>query len=198
MKGCNNKKRKTMGKIISSINITPDGFVDAQYTNADADFFEFTHHILAGTQTFAFGRNTFELFQRVWPPRLEKDDTPAWQRRMAQALHDIPKQVYSSGLNATAWNNSTIVKAIDVEAINHFKRADQKGLLILGSPALVATLTEMQLVDDYYFCIQPLIAGGGSIHLFDQVKLETPQPLKLKSAKALKSGVLIVHYERAG
>jgi len=28
-----------MGKIISSINITPDGFVDAQYTNADADFF---------------------------------------------------------------------------------------------------------------------------------------------------------------
>ena len=162
-----------MGKIISSINITPDGFVDAQYTNADADFFEFTHHILAGTQTVAFGRNTFELFQRVWPPRLEKDDTPAW-------------------------NNSTIVKAIDVEEINHFKRADQKGLLILGSPALVATLTEMQLVDDYYFCIQPLIAGGGSIHLFDQVKLETPQPLKLKSAKALKSGVLIVHYERAG
>ena len=34
-----------MGKIISSVNITPDGFVDAQYTSVDADFFEFTHEL---------------------------------------------------------------------------------------------------------------------------------------------------------
>ena len=187
-----------MGKIISSINITPDGFVDAQYSNADADFFEFTHDLLAETQTVAFGRNTFELFQQVWQARLEKDDTPEWQGRTAKALNDIPKQVYSSGLNSTTWNNSTIVKAIDVEAINQFKHVDQKGLLILGSPGLVAALTEKQLVDDYYSCIQPLIAGGGSGRLFDKIKLNAPQPLRLKSTKALQSGVLIVHYGRPG
>src|ERR1035437_3970007 len=131
-------------KIISSINITPDGFVDAQYTNADAEFFEFTHGLLAETQTVAFGRNTFELFQQVWPVRLENKDTPEWQLRMAQALNDIPKQVYSSGLTSTTWNNSTIVKAIYTEAINKFKQADQKGLLILGSLGLVAALAEKQ------------------------------------------------------
>jgi len=80
------------------------------------------------------------LFQQVWLARLENDDTPEWQVRMAKALNDIPKQVYSPGLNSTTWNNSTIVKAIDVEAINQFKQADQKGLLILGSPGLVAAL----------------------------------------------------------
>jgi dihydrofolate reductase len=184
-----------MGKIISSINITTDGFVDAQYTNADADYFEFTHDLLAETQTIAFGRNTFELFQQLWTSRLEKDDTPEWQRRMAQALNKIPKQVYSSSLNATTWNNSTIVKTIDLDAISHFKRADQKGLLILGSPGLVAELTEMQLVDDYYFCIQPKIAGGGNVRLFDTFKLKAPQSLKPKSTKVLRSGVVIVHYE---
>jgi len=187
-----------MGKIISSINITPDGFVDAQYTNTDSEYFEFTHGLLAETQTLALGRNTFELFQQIWPARLENKDTPGWQLRMAQAFNDIPKQVYSSELKSTTWNNSTIVKAIDVEAINQFKQADQKGLLILGSPGLVAALTEKQLVDDYYFCIQPLIAGGGSARLFDKIKLNVRQPLSLKSTKVLQSGVLIVHYERAG
>jgi dihydrofolate reductase len=186
-----------MGKIISSINITPDGFVDAQYTNADAEFFEFTHDLLAETQTVVFGRNTFELLQQIWTARLENKDTPEWQLRMAQALNDIPKQVYSSGLNSTTWSNSTIIKAIDVKAINQFKQANQKGLLILGSPGLVVALTEKQLVDDYYFCIQPLIAGGGRGRLFDKIKLNTHQPLKLKSTKVLQSGVVIVHYERA-
>src|SRR5258708_11187994 len=82
-----------------------------------------------------------------------KKVTPTGWQKMARALNDIPKQVYSSGLNATTWNNSTIVKAIDVEAINQFKRPDQKGLLTFGSIGLVATLIEKQLVDDYYFCI---------------------------------------------
>jgi len=186
-----------MGKIISSINITPDGFVDAQYTIADAEFFEFTHDLFAETQTVVFGRNTFELLQQIWTARLENKDTPEWQLRMAQALNDIPKHVYSSGLNSTTWSNSTIVKAMDVKSISQFKKADQKGLLILGSPGLVVALTEKQLVDDYYFCIQPLIAGGGRARLFDKIKLNTHQPLKLKSTKVLQSGVVIVHYERA-
>jgi len=184
-------------KIISLINTTPDGFLDAQYANADAEFFEFTHDLLAETQTVVFGRNTFELFQQVWPARLEKDDTPAWQKKMARALNDIPKQVYSSGLNSTTWDNSTIVNAIDVEAISRSKQADQKGLLILGSLGLVAALSQKQLVDDYYFAIQPLIAGGGGFRLFDKIKLNASQPLKLVSTKVLRSGVVIIHYERA-
>ena len=186
-----------MGKIVSFINTTPDGFVDSQYVTPDPEYFAFVHDVLTEIQTVAYGRNTFELFQQLWPARLESEETPEWQLRMAQALTDIPKQVYSSGLNSTTWNNSTIVRAVDVEAINRFKQADQKGLLTFGSMELVAELTEKQLVDDYYFCVQSLLAGGGSARLFDKIKLNAPQPLKLKSTTVLQSGVVIVHYERA-
>jgi hypothetical protein len=68
---------------------------------------------------------------------------------MAQTLNDIPKQVYSSELNSTNWNNSTIVRAIDVEAVMHFKRTGQKVLLTFGSPGLASALTQKRLVDDY-------------------------------------------------
>jgi dihydrofolate reductase len=185
-----------MGKVMSFINTTPDGFVDSQYVCPDTEYFGFIHALLAETQIVAYGRNTFEFFQEIWPARLENKDTPEWQVRMAQVLTDIPKQVYSSELNTTTWNNSTIVKAIDVDSINQFKQADQKGLLTFGSMGLVAALTDKQLVDDYYFCIQPLVAGSGSVRLFDKIKLNAPQPLKLSSAKVLQSGVVIVHYER--
>ena len=171
--------------------------MDSQYVTPDPEYFDFVHDILAEIQTIAYGRHTFELFQQLWPARLESEDTPDWQLSMAQALTDMPKQVYSSGLKSTTWNNSTIVRALDVEAIKRFKQAAQKGLLTFGSMELVAALTEKQLVDDYYFCIQSLLAGGGSVRLFDRIKLNAPQPLRLKSAKVLQSGVVIVHYERA-
>jgi dihydrofolate reductase len=184
-----------MGKVISLINTTPDGFVDSQYVNADPEFHEFVHGLLADTQTVAFGRNSFELFQQIWPAVLEKDGAPEPQVKMAKALTAIPKNVFSSGLVSTTWHNSTIVKTIDNDEITKFKQADQKGLLTIGSPGLVAALTEMKLVDDYFFSIQPLIAGSGSVRLFDKLSLETRQPLKFVNTKQLKSGVLIIHYQ---
>lgn len=185
-----------MGKIISLINTTPDGFVDSQYVNADAEFHEFVHGLLAETQTVAFGRNSFELFQQIWPAVLEKESAPESQVRMAKTLTDKPKEVYSSALTETSWKNSTIIKGIDQNRISQFKQDGQKGLLTIGSPGLVAALTELKLVDDYYFSVQPLIAGSGSARLFDKIKLDARQPLKFIEAIPLKTGVLIIHYQR--
>ncbi len=185
-----------MGKVISSINVTPDGFADAKYTIAYADFFEFTHDLLADTSTVAFGSNTFEQFQNIWPPRLNKENATEWQMKMAKVLTDISKVVFSSTLKTTTWNNSTILPNIDVEYINSYKQEGKGGLIVFGSPTLVAALTEMNLIDDYYFCMQPFIAGKGSVRLFDKLNLETPRSLKYVDSTQLKSGVHIIHYQR--
>jgi dihydrofolate reductase len=186
-----------MGKVISLINTTTDGFVDSQYVNADAEFHEFVHELLAKTQTVAFGRNSFELFQQVWPAVLEKDGAPESQVRMAKALRDIPKYAFSSTLSTATWAHSTIIKAIDTDAINQFKQEDKKGLLTIGSPGIVAALTKLGLVDEYYFAVQPLIAGSGKVRLFDQISLDTKQPLKFIGSSKLKSGVIIINYQKA-
>ncbi|WP_295801500.1 dihydrofolate reductase family protein [Mucilaginibacter sp.] len=184
-----------MGKVISLINTTPDGFVDSQYVNADAEFHEFVHGLLGETQTVAFGRNSFELFQQIWPAILEKEGAAESQVRMAKALTDKSKYVFSSGLTATTWSNSTIVKAVETSAINQFKQPGQQGLLTIGSPGLIAELTKQQLVDDYYFCIQSVIAGNGGVRLFDKLTLDARQPLKFVESRQLKSGVVIIHYQ---
>jgi dihydrofolate reductase len=184
-----------MGKVMSFINTTPDGFVDGKYAIIDAEFYEFTHDLLSDTRTVAFGRDTFELFQNRWPPILGNENAPEWQARMARTLNDKHKAVYSSTLKTTTWNNSTIVQTVDAGYINSYKQEGKKGLLTLGSLSLVAALTEMKLIDDYYFCIQPLIAGNGDARLFDKMPLDTRRPLKYVDSKQLKSGVHIIHYQ---
>src|SRR5690348_8251490 len=122
-----------MGKIISLINTTPDGFVDSQYVNADAEFHEFVHTLLAETDTVAFGRSSFELFQQIWPTVLQKEGVHESQTRMAKALANKPKQVYSSTLQTTTWDNSSIVAKIDENTISQYKQDGKKGLLTIGS-----------------------------------------------------------------
>jgi hypothetical protein len=102
-------------------------------------------------------------------------------------------------LKTTTWNNSTIIPKIDAEHINSYRQEGKGGLLTLGSLTLVAALTEMNLIEDYYFCIQPLIAGAGNggMRLFEKMNLTTGRLLKYADSKQLKSGVHIIHYQSA-
>ncbi|HEV2478124.1 MAG TPA: dihydrofolate reductase family protein [Puia sp.] len=186
-----------MGKVIVLINITADGFCDAQLVNANAEFHEFAHTLIDGAAVVGFGRNSFELFQQVWPAVLEKEGQPESQVRMARRLTDTPKLVFSHTLEHFTWRNSTIVKSADAGVISRYKAAGSGGLLTIGSPGLVADLTRQGLVDDYYFSVQPVIAGGGGFRLFDKFQLDARVPLKYVESKALGSGVIINHYQPA-
>jgi len=114
---------------------------------------------------------------------------------MARVLNDKHKAVYSSTLKTTTWNNSAIVQKVDAGHFNSYKQEGKGGLLTLGSLNLVVALTEMNLIDEYYFCIQPLIAGKGDARLFDNLTLDTSRSLHYVDSKQLKSGVHIIHYQ---
>jgi dihydrofolate reductase len=186
-----------MGRVISLISITPDGFVDAGNVIIDAEFFDFTRSLMSMAETVAFGRNTFEEFQARWPGRLEDEKSPAWVKKMASSLHHIPKIVFSSTLKETAWHNSTIVKKLDLEYITHLKQSSHGALLTFGSLTVIEALTEMNMVDDYYFNIQPLIPGKGDARFFSKMKLSATRSLRYISSRPMSSGSTIIHYKCA-
>jgi len=183
-----------MGKIICLINETADGFVDSQYVIADDEFHEFVHGILDESAAVGFGRSTFELFQGVWPPMLERPGVSEPQVRMARRLGNMDKIAFSGSLSVASWSNSRIVRAADGALIGRYRQEGEKGLLTIGSPGLVASLTAMDVVDEYYFPIQPVIAGGGQVRLFDGLRLGERRRLEFLGSARLKSGVNILHY----
>jgi dihydrofolate reductase len=186
-----------MGKATSLINTTPDGFADSLHAHFDEPYYEFWFRLLTGIDTIAFGRNTFEIFQRKWPERLRTDDPASWRGKLAKKMNDLPKLVYSSSLTTTTWNNAAIVASIDADYIQSYKRTDKAGLLFIGSPGLVTSLTKLKLIDEYYFCIQPMLTDNGGVRLFENIKPDAPLPLKFINSQHLDSGVHIIHYQNA-
>jgi dihydrofolate reductase len=184
-----------MGKLISLINVTLDGFFDSQYVNANAEFHEFVHTLLAEAHAVGFGRGSFKLFQQIWPAVLANPESPASQIRMAQALNDIDKIAFSTTLKATTWANSRIAIA-DAQHIGKLKSVSDKTLLTIGSPGLVGELTRSGFVDEYYFSVQPVIAGGGNSRMFAWQSLPERQALQFMDSRSLASGVQILHYRK--
>jgi dihydrofolate reductase len=183
-----------MGRIIVLISMTPDGFADPENVTIDPEFFEFTESLMAVSDAVIFGSKTFEQFQGRWIERLEDKSAPDWIKKMAQSLHDIKKIVFSSSLASARWNNSRIMARLDTDFIKSFKEDDKGGLLTLGSLSIVESLMELDLVDDYYFNIQPVIAGGGEARFFNANKRGVHRQLRYVDCKQLSSGAHIIHY----
>ena len=186
-----------MGKVIVLISPTPDGFADSQHVIVEPEFFEFTHSLLSVSEAVVFGRRTYEQFKDRWTQRLQDENSPAWLRNMAQSLHDIPKIVFSSTLKTADWHNSTIVNKLDIDYFRAFKNNTKGGILTFGSLSVVESLIAMNMVDEYYFNMQPLIPGQGEARFFSGMHLNTPHPLQYIDYKHLTSGAHIIHYQNA-
>ena len=149
-----------MRKLVISLNITPDGFCDHRAVIADEELHQYSVEMLKESDTVLFGRVTFELFKDYWP-KVARDSsgTPA-ENEFAKRADTIEKVVCSKTLQETSWKNSWMIKENLKEEILKLKQIPGKNILVFGSPGLSAELIKLELVDEYRFCVQPIIAGS--------------------------------------
>jgi len=186
-----------MGRIIVLISTSVDGFAESQNVIIDPEFFEFTHSLLSVSEVVLFGRKTYELFEKRWQERLQDEHSPEWVRKMAVALNDIQKIVFTSSLTSPTWRNSEIITTLEIDRVKSLKENTRGALITFGSLSIVESLVEMDLVDDYYFNIQPLIAGSGDARFFNKRMLAAPKKLEYVSHHHFSSGAHVIHYKRA-
>lgn len=67
---------------------------------------------------------------------------------------------------------------------------DSKNMLV-GSPSLIASLTELDLIDGYQLCTHPVILGSG-LPLFKNIT--NRNVLRLVRAKTFGSGTIAIYY----
>jgi dihydrofolate reductase len=80
-----------------------------------------------------------------------------------------------------------------VEAITKLKQEKGGEILVTGSAALVQSLMEADLVDEYRFLVRPIIVGSGKRFFSDG----NTALLKLLEAKPLSLGVVLMRYQSA-
>jgi dihydrofolate reductase len=178
-----------------SLNITLDGCYDHRAIIPDEELHHHATENIARADALLLGRMTYEMMEAAWraPAQGAK---PAWIEPwmvpFAHAIDAAKKYVVSSSLRQVDWN-AELVRGDLASAVRQLKREPGKGLF-LGGVRLARALTELGLIDEYEFLVQPRIAGHGPT-LF--AGLSKPVDLRLVSRHELRSGVIVMRYELA-
>ena len=140
----------------------------------------------AGPYELLLGRGTYEIFAAHWP----HDEGP-----IADQLNGTRKHVASTTLEKVEWSNSTLITGDVAEYVARLKEEDGPEIQVHGSPGLIQTLLQHDLIDEYRLWIFPIAIGTGK-RFFGAGTI--PAAFKLVDSKASKTGVTINTYERAG
>ncbi|MFF3755930.1 dihydrofolate reductase family protein [Streptomyces sp. NPDC002185] len=180
-----------MRKVVSGLFVSLDGV--AQSPNEwqfafDEEMGAALAETLETADAILLGRVTFTEWAGYWPTVTSGDDAA-----FAKWINDSPKYVVSSTLDGVDdWANSTLVRGELAAAIEELKASEGKNITVAGSPTLVRSLLELDLLDELVLLIHPVVAGEGRKKLFaDHAALKK---MELVSARPTSSGVIIATY----
>ncbi len=181
-----------MGKLIAAINMTLDGFCDHTAVIADDELHEHYSGLLKGAGTLLYGRVTYQLMQ-YWQDVAKNPTGNKAQDEFAEIMDNTPKVVFSHTLENAEWHSARLAsRSLEEEARELRQQLDQD--IFVGSPGLIASLTNLNLIDEYQLCVHPVIAGNG-LPLFKNIQNRIT--LKLIRTKIMGSGAVVLYYKPA-
>src|SRR5256886_358643 len=187
-----------MGRIVVTEFISLDGIIEAPGGGEKFKYGGWTFKISRGEEGDKFkldetrsskalllGRVTYEGFAAAWPSR---------EGEFADKFNTMPKYVVSSTLTNPTWSNSTVLKGDVAEQVRKLKERQDGDIVVHGSPRLVQTLLENDLVDELRLMVFPVVLGSGK-RLFGETS--DKKRLRLTDSKMVGDGVAILTYEPA-
>jgi dihydrofolate reductase len=185
-----------MRKLIAAINITLDGFCDHTAVVADDELHEHYNELLRNADTLLYGRITYQLMESSWPAVVKNPTGNKPMDEFAVIIDNITKIVFSRTLKNVSWKNTILKKEVIKEEILALKQSRSGGSkdILAGSPGLIVTLMQLNLIDEYQLCVQPIILGNG-LPLFKNINDRID--LKLLKTKTFGSGSVVLYYQPA-
>jgi dihydrofolate reductase len=189
-------RRMKMGKIVATEYVSLDGVVEAPGGGEEFEHAGWSFEIDRGpegdkfkldetlnSEALLLGRVTYEGFAAAWP---------SMEGEFADRFNAMPKYVVSSTLENPEWNNSTVLKGDVVEEVSRLRRAPGGDIVVHGSPQLVQTLLEHDLIDELRVMVFPVVLGTGK-RLFGDTS--DKKRLRLTDSRTVGDGIAILIYE---
>jgi dihydrofolate reductase len=181
-----------MRNVVSGLFVSLDGVAEApdkwQFDHFDEGMFTAMTQQLAAGDTVLMGRVTYQEWSNYWPNATQDVEFGNW-------INNAPKYVASKTLDSVQWGtfkNISLVKGSLADEVAALKRKPGKDILVTGSPGLVRSMVENDLLDKLILMIHPVIAGQGRKHLFGA---NSPvKRLKLVDSTTTPTGVIIATY----
>jgi len=174
------------------MNMTLDGYCDHTAMIPSDELHEHYNEQMRNSGPLMMGRITYQLMESAWPPMVKKPTGNKSLDDFALLMDNAEKVVFSKTLKGVDWKNTTLAQGDLYEEVAKLKLQPGKDIVV-GSPSLIAQLTQADLIDEYRLCIHPVIAGSGLV-LFRGITDRIV--FKLTKTKTFRSGVVALYYER--
>jgi dihydrofolate reductase len=181
-----------MRKIIAATNMTLDGFCDHTELIADDEIHQHYSELLRNAGAILYGRITYQLME-YWPTVLENPTGNKATDDFAESIDNISKIVYSRTLNKVHWKNSRLAKQGIEEEVAELRQQPGKDILV-GSRSLIVQCLNLNLIDEFQVCVQPIVLGSGTPLLKN---IDQRIDLNLVKTKTFGCGAIILYFEPA-
>jgi dihydrofolate reductase len=179
-----------MRKLIAAMNMTLDGFCDHTAMIADDEIHQHYSELLSNAGILLYGRITFQLME-YWKTVVKNPTGNKSTDEFATTIDNASKIVFSRTLQQVDWRNTKLKKEVVKEEILELKQQAGKPILV-GSPGLIVTLTQLDVIDEYQISVHPTVIGSG-LPLFKNIKERVD--LTLLKTKTFGCGAVTFYYE---
>jgi len=168
---------------LDGVTESPDKWQDGLF---DDDMLADVTSQIAAEDAILLGRVTYQDFAPYWPTATDEP--------FASHINKTPKYVVSTTLDAVQWGeweSPTLINGNLEEEITRLKQQPGRNIGVSGSPTLVRSLLEADLLDELKLMIHPVVVGSGKRLFEDGTDLKK---LELIDSKITSTGVVIVTY----
>jgi dihydrofolate reductase len=182
-----------MAKLIYSAIASVDGYVadeegKFEWAEPDEEVHAFINDLERSVGTYLYGRRMYETMAG-WETDATLAAQSALMREFAQIWQAAEKIVYSKTLETALTQRTRIERDFDPEAVRHMKASAERNLTV-GGPDLAVHAFRAGLVDECHLFVAPIIVGGGTQSLPDDVRLE----LELLAERRFDGGMVHLRY----
>jgi dihydrofolate reductase len=181
-----------MPKLIYSAIASVDGYVadrdgNFDWAEPDEEMHGFINDLDRPVGTYLYGRRMYEVMV-AWETLTLADQRPFIQD-FAGLWRAADKIVYSKLLETVSSARTRIERDFDPDAVQQMKGRAGRDMSV-GGPHLAAQAIKAGLVDEGHLFVAPVVVGGGTRFLPDDVHLD----LELLDERRFGNGVVHLHY----
>ena len=183
-----------MGKLIYSMNVSLDGYVETpehslDWANVDEELHGWFNDRAREVDASLYGRRMYELMAGYWPTAESDPSATEVEREFARIWKPMPKIVFSSTLTTVDWNSRLVHGDVGDQLAQ--LRTEFDGDLDVSGATLAAEFIRRGLVEEYQLLVHPVVLGAGTPFF---PELESPIALRLTETRTFGSGVIYLGY----
>jgi dihydrofolate reductase len=156
----------------------------------DKEVIEFCVDNLEDVDTILLGRKTAEELIPFWDEVAENASHKDFA--LGKRISEIPKIVFSNSITNSQWKNTDVLKGSFKEEISKLKRSKGKTILVYGGASFASSLVQNNLIDEFYFLLDPFCLGKGAT-IFK--KGEGVQTFNFLKSKNFPCGTIMLSYK---